>query len=460
MKSLTVIVAALVVTLILNGPIQSYADPQLDTLVNIATQAKNNLNIRISQISNVSVEITSLYQQGSSETDALIKATTVQDTGSAKQHFLSAMNFFKETNDKINSLNTTESNDQQRGDIVKLQSEITRLTKIAETLRTVAITNHANFDFTPFDTSIQQAKQALDAGKIDEASKSIDIANQLIVNAHHDLSEIAQERTNDRAKDFTEKQIERFDQINDLNTTQNYSTSISNTTISTMNATQTLPENPGEMVAKLRKLVAEGNVDEALKIIKSLDKYQNKALQNNENVTQQSQTNINIQNNTNSSPTLPPVIPSNTSSTNLPNVTASNPVGENASNDTQNHIIENNKTSDNSSSNNNSDKIEKNKKIDHFEHHDIPLDINTQNKTNLDSNPISSNSSNFTSTGDVKTNSSSNNDNQTDENKNMNKTISQITPHENVDAQKHHKTHEKNSNSEQKERPSHEQNNH
>lgn len=459
MKSLTVIVAALVVTLILNGPIQSYADPQLDTLVNIATQAKNNLNIRISQISNVSVEITSLYQQGSSETDALIKATTVQDTESAKQHFLSAMNFFKETNDKINSLNATESNDQQRGDIVKLQSEITRLTKIAGTLRTVAITNHANFDFAPFDTSIQQAKQALDAGKIDEASKSIATANQLIVDAHQDLSEIAQERTNDRAKDFTEKQIERFDQINDLNTTQNYSTSISNTTISTMNATQTLSENPGEMVAKLRKLVAEGNVNEALKIIKSLDKYQNKALQNNENVTQQSQTSLNIQNDTNPSPTLPPVIPSNTSSTNLPTVTASNPVEENSSNDTQNHIIENNKTSDNSSSNNNSDKIEKNKKTDHFEHHDIPLNINTQNKTNPNSNPVSSNSSNFTSIRDVKTNSSSNNDNQIDKNKNMSKTISQITPHENVDAQKHHKTHERSGNPEQKERPSHEQNN-
>jgi soluble cytochrome b562 len=460
MKSLTVIIAALVVTLILNGPIQSYADPQLDTLVNIATQAKNNLNISISQISNVPVEITSLYQQGSRETDALIKATTVQDIGSAKQHFLSAMNFFKETNDKINSLNATETNEQQRGDIAKLQSEITRLTKIAGTLRTVAITNHADFNFTPFDTSIQQAKQALDAGKINEASKSIDTANQLIVDAHHDLSEIAQERASDRAKDFTEKQIERFDKINDLNTTQNYSSSISNTTISTMNATQTLPENPGEMVAKLRKLVAEGNVDEALKIIKSLDKYQNKAVQNNENVTQQSQTSINIQNNTNSNSTLPPVIQSNTSSTNLPNVTTSNPAGINSSNDIQNQTNENYKTSNNSSSNNNSDKIEKNKKIDHIEHHGIPLNIDAQNKTNLDSNPVSSNPSNFTSTSDVKTNQSSSNDNQTDEDKNINKTISQITPHENVDSQQPHKTHERNSNPEQKERPAHKQNNH
>jgi hypothetical protein len=459
MKSLTVIVAALVVTLILNGPIQSYADPQLDTLVNIATQAKNNLNIRISQISNIPVEITSLYKQGSSETDALVKATTVQDIGSAKQHFLSAMNFFKETNDKINSLNMTESNDQQRGDIAQLQSEIARLTINAENLRTISITNHADVNFTLFDTSIQQAKQALDAGKIDEAEKLIDSANQLIIDIHHNLSEIAQERMPDKAKDFTEKQIEKFDQINELNTTQSYSLPISNTTTSTINANQTLPENHGEMVTKLRKLMAEGNVDEALKIIKSLDKSQNEtSSQNNKNITQESQTNINMQNNTNPSLSLPPVIQSNTS-INSSNITT-NSVEVNSTNDAHNQANENDKIRNNSSNNNNSDKTEKNNKIEHIEHHEIPLDIHVQNKTNQNSNSIPSNSSNFTSTSDVKVNSSHNNDNQTDEDKKINKTTSQIIQHENVNSQQPHQTHEGNDNSEQKEKPSPEQKKH
>ncbi|MGI0061764.1 MAG: hypothetical protein ACREBA_04845, partial [Nitrosotalea sp.] len=70
MKSLTIFITALVVTLILNGPIQSYADPQLDTLVSIATQAQNNINISISQIPNVPNDIVSLYDQGSNETNA------------------------------------------------------------------------------------------------------------------------------------------------------------------------------------------------------------------------------------------------------------------------------------------------------------------------------------------------------------------------------------------------------
>lgn len=300
MKSLTIIVAALVVTLVLNGPIQSYADPQLDTLVNIATQARNNLNISISQISNVPSDIASLYKQGSDETDALTKAANAQDIASAKQHFLSAMNFFKQTNDKISSLNATEASDQQRSDVTKLQSEITRLDKIAGTLRTIAITNHVDFDFTPFDTSIQQAKQALDAGKIDDASKSIDAANQMITDAHHAISETAQKMTSDRAKDFTEKQVARFNKLSPpLNVTQTVAPPVSNVTTSNTTSSSTPVENPGEMIAKLRKLVAEGNVDEALKIIKSLDAYQKETEQNNQNAVQT------VQNSTNPT-TIPP----------------------------------------------------------------------------------------------------------------------------------------------------------
>src|SRR5690348_5601129 len=331
MKSLTILVAALVVTLVLNGPIQSFADPQLDTLVNIATQARNNLNISISQIPNASNEITSLYKQGSDETDALTAAASAQNVTAAKQHFLAAMNFFKTTNDKINSLNATETNDQQRIDVMQLQSEITRLEKIAETLQTIAITNHVDFNFTQFDISLTEAKQDLDAGKINEASQSLDTANQLISDAHHSISEAAQQRTTDRAKDFAENQIERFDKISDLNTTQNVTTLSSNVTVSTTGSNQTSVENPGEMVAKLRKLVAEGNVDEALKVIKSLDAYQKKTEKNNDNqVESQSQTSDNTQNNTETNPPI----------TNQSNVTTTGNIKTDSSNNensTQSH---------------------------------------------------------------------------------------------------------------------------
>ena len=348
MKSLTILVAALVATLVLNGPIQSFADPQLDTLVNIATQARSNLNISISQIPNAPGEIISLYQQGSDETDALTAAANAQDVTSAKQHFLAAMNFFKTTNDKINSLNATETNDQQRIAVLQLQSEITRLERIAETLQTIAITNHVDFNFTQFNTSLTEAKQDIDAGKINEASQSLDTANQLIADAHQSISEVAQQITTDRAKDFTEKQIERFDKISDLNTTQNATTLSSNVT-STTDSNQTSVENPGELVAKLRKLVSEGNVNEALQVIKSLDAYQKETAKNNDNqIESQSQTNASVQNNTET----------NVTSTNTSNVTTTNPPITNQSNVTTTSTI---KTD---SSNNQNSQSNKDKKID------------------------------------------------------------------------------------------------
>ncbi len=65
--------------------------------------------------------------------------------------------------------------------------------------------------------------------------------------------------------------------------------------ITSSNLTST--ENPGEMIAKLRKLVSEGNVDEALKVIKSLDAYQKRTLKNNTNQIEP-QTSVNEQNDT------------------------------------------------------------------------------------------------------------------------------------------------------------------
>lgn len=270
MKTLAVILLGLVATLILNGPIQSYADPQLDSLLRIAIQARENLKLNISKINNVPDEITHLFKQGSDETDALANAINKNDFASARQHFLSAMNFFKTTNDKINSLGSTQANIQKISDVSNLQGEITRMRNQAQMLKTIAITNHANFDFTQFDQLIQKAKQDLDNGNISKVSKSIDAANQIMTDAHHALTEVAKQRSVDRAKDFTEKQIQRLDKIGDTSPPNQImqSPKVSSTAKTSSNFTSL--ENPKDTASKMKKLVSEGKVDEALKIIKSL----------------------------------------------------------------------------------------------------------------------------------------------------------------------------------------------
>ena len=273
MKTIAAILLGLVATLILNGPIQSYADPQLDSLLRIAIQARENLKMNISKINNVPDEITHLFKQGSDETDALANAVNKNDFASARQHFLSAMNFFKTTNDKINSLGSIQANIQKTQDVSNLQGEITRMRNQAQMLQTIAITNHANFDFTQFDQLIQKAKQDLDSGNISKASKSIDAANQILIDAHQYLTEVAKQKSSDRAKDFTEKQIQRLDKIGDTNTPNQTTQPPKISSTAKTNSNFTSPENPKDIATKMKKLVSEGKVNEALKIIKSLKEH-------------------------------------------------------------------------------------------------------------------------------------------------------------------------------------------
>jgi hypothetical protein len=274
MKVLAIIFLALVGTLVLNGPIQSYADPQLDALLKIATQARDHLKMNISQINNVPDEITRLFKQGSDETDALSDAINKNNIVSARQHFLSAMNFFKTTNDKINSLSVTQVSNQQQTQVLQLQSEITRIGKIGETLKTIAITNHASFDFTQFDQLIQKAKQDLDNGNIGDASKLIAEANSIVTDAHHAITEVANQNNANRAKDFTEKQIEQLDKMGSTSTQNSLPQAPKISTTTKTNSNLTSDENQKDVVTNLKKLAAEGKVDEALKVIKSLKSHQ------------------------------------------------------------------------------------------------------------------------------------------------------------------------------------------
>ncbi len=268
MKLLSIILLTLVITIILNGTMQSYADPQLDALLKIATQARDNLRMSISQISNVPSEIIHTFKQGSDETDALFDSISKQDIASSRQHFLSAMKFYKQANDQLNSLSQTTTNEQLQAKI-EIQNKITQIEQVGQRLKTIAITNHVNFDFSQFDSLIQTAKQDLDNGKIDDASKSIEKANNITIDAHHSISETANQRTLDRAKDFTTKQIERLDKLN--SPIQNVTTPMSLSATITSNSTS---ENPKEVAEKMKKLASEGKINEALKIIKTYEKKQ------------------------------------------------------------------------------------------------------------------------------------------------------------------------------------------
>ena len=212
MKPLAFILFTLVGSMILTIPIQAYADAQLDSLLRIANQARDNIKIRLSQFETPPNEISKIYEQGSVETDELAKSVLNLDVPSAKQHFLSAMKLFKEASDLISS-STTDVESLSSTDVSRLKIAIIRIENDANRLKAVATKNNIEIDFVEFDNLIQIAKQSLGIGNVDDVNKTLGVAKQFIIGAYNSISEVAKQRTSDRAKDFATKQIENLDKL-------------------------------------------------------------------------------------------------------------------------------------------------------------------------------------------------------------------------------------------------------
>ena len=196
MKPLAFVLLVLVGSMVLtNLSAPSYADPQLDALLKIATQAQNNIGIQLSQLNKVPSDIKQLYNQGSGETSALAQSVSKNDAVSAKKHFLSAMAIFKSINDKISSLTyVTTSKQSSQIDTLRLKDEINRTQKLGDGLKTIAAKNKVRIDFTKFDLLIQDANKNLAVGNVNQVNNDLKIAQQFLLDVNKSLTETAKKK--------------------------------------------------------------------------------------------------------------------------------------------------------------------------------------------------------------------------------------------------------------------------
>ncbi|MGI0076825.1 MAG: hypothetical protein ACREAU_05410, partial [Nitrosopumilaceae archaeon] len=90
--ALLVLVASMIIGSI---PNYVYADSQSDSLIRIATQARDQLRIHLSTV-DTSQEIKEKFELGSTEVESLIKASKDENIPAAREHFLSAMKIFNQ----------------------------------------------------------------------------------------------------------------------------------------------------------------------------------------------------------------------------------------------------------------------------------------------------------------------------------------------------------------------------
>lgn len=205
----------LVSTMMLGSlPNEAEARTEYDTILRIASQAHQEIKIQLDRTDRVPDEIQRLFQDGTNELNALKEAIRNEDPESAKKHFLNSMNIFKKISHMISDRPAAESAMVDRAPVrPDLKSALERTEKYFINLKNIARTHGTDVDFSQLNDLFDLTKQQLREENYDEAQKSINQINRLIVDINSKLREAAQQKATDRAKVFAQKYLDRLDTI-------------------------------------------------------------------------------------------------------------------------------------------------------------------------------------------------------------------------------------------------------
>jgi len=207
--------------------INAYAEPETESLVRLAMQARDHIKFELSNTESVPDEIKKLYDQGSIEIDALTNAAKEENIESARTHFLAAMKIFKEIGQQISQtrqvaeIALAQDTDTQYG----VKPVIDRMERYVDRLKEIAKKSGVEIDFQTLDELITTARNHYNNGDLESAEKTIDVLESLTLDVYNTLKNDADQKKTIRAKDFAEKQVQRVDaliiQAKDLGLSEN-----------------------------------------------------------------------------------------------------------------------------------------------------------------------------------------------------------------------------------------------
>ena len=218
MKNLisSIALLALVTSMIFSIPVSSYADSQSDTLIKIASQARDQVKIQLSKVDATS-DVKEKFDLGSEQIELLIEAVRSENDAAAREHFLSAMTIFKEIAQQISERTATSaaalSDSASSIDTSRISHEIDRLERYIAQLKRIAINNGFDLDSSNADNLIEQARNDLRAGDSESAISAIDEIRQAITELNQILKEKTRQYTTDRAKTLAEKHLEDLERL-------------------------------------------------------------------------------------------------------------------------------------------------------------------------------------------------------------------------------------------------------
>jgi outer membrane murein-binding lipoprotein Lpp len=213
-KVTSIVLLVLVASMIIGSiPNHVYADSQSDSLIRIATQARDQLRIHLSKV-DTSQEIKEKFELGSTEIESLIKALKDENIPAAREHFLSAMKIFNEIIQQISertSTSETTLSASQPAEAPTISNEIDRSERYIDQLKGISDKNGFEIDFSHVYELIDIARNQLGEGNSEAANSTIEKIKRSISELNETLREKTRHYTTDRAKTLAEKYLEDLD---------------------------------------------------------------------------------------------------------------------------------------------------------------------------------------------------------------------------------------------------------
>ena len=211
----SIVLLALISSMIFSSiPVSVYADSQSDSLIRIASQARDQVKIQLSKV-DVTQETNEKFELGSEQIKLLIEAVRIEDVATARQHFLAAMTIFNDIIQQISERTSTSeaalSTSPTTVDTSRIAQELDRLERYVGQLKRIAINNEFELDSSNCDGLIAQARNDLIDGNSDSAISTIKEIKQSIIELNQILKENTRQYTADRAKTLAEKHLEDLD---------------------------------------------------------------------------------------------------------------------------------------------------------------------------------------------------------------------------------------------------------
>lgn len=214
-KITSIALLALVYSMIIGSiPNYVYADSQSDSLIRIASQARDQVKIQLSKI-DATQEIKEKFELGSEKIELLIEALKNDEIPTARKHFLSAMTIFNEIIQQISEQTSTTKaalSSSQTATPSYISSEIDRLERYIDQLKRIGIKNGFELDSTNADKLIEKARNEIKEEN-SEVTSTIDDIKQSIVDLNNSLKEKTRQYTTDRAVSLAEKHLEDLDKL-------------------------------------------------------------------------------------------------------------------------------------------------------------------------------------------------------------------------------------------------------